>query len=175
MGTTWCWAIPDCLRVSCLGDNGEESRSKQTIIHWLETTIHWWWQLSSLWWLNGDGNQRMDKQLKRVKSYCHGENQWNTKSRHNIEQLSILSWSWVANSCSITFAPAKPSLSFGLVLEILHKKSSGREGGGGHYRSPLMTSWSLVIFAWYCKVWQIVWAVIQVWRNTEEERPGCSG
>ena len=24
MGTTWCWAIPDCLRVSCLGDNGED-------------------------------------------------------------------------------------------------------------------------------------------------------
>ena len=45
MRRTWR-AIPDCLRVWCLGDNGEESRSKQTIIHHqLETAIHWWWQL----------------------------------------------------------------------------------------------------------------------------------
>ena len=35
--------------------------------------------------------------------------------------------------------------------------------------------WPLIIFAWYCKVWQIVWTLIQVSEETAEKRPGCSG
>ena len=116
MMTISCWAIPDCLRVSCLGDNGEESRSKQTIIHKVETTILW----SSWWWFwQYGGNQKRGSFWEFVPS-------WLPK---------LLNWPrWLVIICQPRFTPS--------------------------HRTEISTQ-CLETFAHYCKVWQIVGAVIQ--------------